>query len=298
MYIKSKTILIFLISYLLLVSCASNDDEGISGTGFNIIGIAEKGPFVKNSEVTVRPLSAVGEIYGDSIKTITTDDLGNFQLNLSVEGPILISINGNHYNEISGEVSENKLLLNAVYAISAEEQQVASVNVLTHVVRQRITSLMGLGVLVEDAIDQAQQEFVSSMNGVLRGDDLPDFSLLSVYDIHKEYSNGNSYLLAFSSIVNQYSLDRSMENETDAESEILLLLNALSEDLEDDGDIDNQVILDDLNVAKQRLSPSEIEQNLKSYSFEVTGEELDVPTLSAVLVIVTSILLNKTESVP
>ncbi len=274
-----------------LTSCADNDD-GISGTGFNIVGTAEKGPFVKDSDVVFNHLTSSGKLTSKTVTTTTIDNLGNFNITTKSEGPVLISINGEHFNEITGEVSENEILLNAIYNISSSQTQTASVNVLTHVISQRVLKLMANEIPIDTAIRQSQQEFSLAMEEVLVENDLPDFTRLSVYDINKDFTSGNAYLLAFSSITNQYAENKSDQDNSFVEDELLLLLNSLADDLADDGNIVNETLLKDLNVAKSRLIPNEIENNLRDYSFEVTGEELDVPTIAA-LIVITTLILNK-----
>jgi len=283
--------------FIILLSSCSGDDDGISGTGFDISGGAEKGPFVKNSDVSIARLTSSGESAETLTTSTTIDDLGNFEIkNISTDGPVIITINGKYFNEISGQVSDNPLSLNAIYLINSEQDQNAKVNALTSVISTRIRKLMLEGSSTSTAIQQSQDELTAALKTVLVEDDLPDFTALSVYNIIKENEAGNAYLLAFSAIINQLATDTSAINGTSLEDELSQILTTLANDIADNGLVDDTILLEDLKAARNKLVPSEIEDNLKTYSFEKTGEELDVPTLAAVLVAITSILLSEPDA--
>lgn len=136
-----------LVVFLTLAACSGGSGEGgISGTGgspnIRVQGIAEKGPFLKRSEVTYKYIDAQGQTISEDFSTETTDNLGNFSLSLSEAGLISIRVEGYHFNELNGQVSDGLLVLKAIFEASDTENQQAYVNILTHLISDRVLELI------------------------------------------------------------------------------------------------------------------------------------------------------------
>lgn len=151
--------LIFFSLIILILSGCSDSDGGISGTGagsnsYQVTGVAQKGPFLIGSRVTVNRLNSSGVATEGALTTETTDSLGNFEFELDRDGAVQIKVNGLHYNELTGDLSDDKLELNAItYLDSSGEskQQTINVNMLTHLTAIRIKTLMAQGLDVKTA---------------------------------------------------------------------------------------------------------------------------------------------------
>ena len=112
---RSASWALIAISALLQAGCGGGDGaDGIIGTGFNISGAANKGPFVIGSSVTVSVLSDDGEPTANTIVTKTSNDLGQFSFKLENPGPVQINVQGYHFNEITGRLSNSTLTLRAI----------------------------------------------------------------------------------------------------------------------------------------------------------------------------------------
>lgn len=58
-----------------------------------------------------------GEATFDTTLSETVDDLGNFKIPFKATGPILIEADGVHFNEVTGQLSQSRLQLRAIYNV-------------------------------------------------------------------------------------------------------------------------------------------------------------------------------------
>jgi len=285
--------LVFLVFVLSLAACGGGDD-GISGTGqddpgpdvkkYTVSGAAQKGPFIIGSSVEINFLESNGQPSSQTIPTKTIDDLGNFNFELSSPQLVNIKAEGYHFNELTGSLSLGPLTLNAIFDAQVIDGQVAYVNVLTHLIHQRVVKLIKEGNNAGDAITQAETELVKALLDVLPVDALPNFTTLNVYDTDKSNTEGNAYLLALSAIVYQLATIKADESEGDTlDAELSKLLNTTADAFKDKGEIANPTLISELKIASRMLIPSQIEENLKLRSFVVISERLDVPDINIYL---------------
>ena len=269
----------------LLTACGGGDD-GVVGTGLTdapgagavvrVSGAAEKGPFVKGSEVMVSRLNADG---GSSTATTLSeiqDDLGTFTFQASVPGPVLIVADGYHWNELTGTLSQGRLVLRAVYNVTAEETQTAYVNVLTHLTYKRTQVLMAQGIDVAQVLSKAESDVLRALRSVLPVTEISNFTQLSIYDLDASRAVGNAYVLALSAAVYQAAMTRSVSNVSSVDAELSVLLNELAGDIADDGEIDNATQLAALSEATRRLRPDLIRAILEKRSVDVAQKMLPV----------------------
>ena len=269
----------------LLQACSSGgSDGGISGTGgrpnVEVNGAAEKGPFLKRSEVTYRMVDISGAQNFADQSTETVDDLGNFTLNLAQAGLVNIRVEGYHFNEISGQVSDGPLALTALFAASEASGQVAKVNVMTHIIRDRILALLESGVNPSLAMSQAEQELLTALDSSIPKIAISDFSQLSIYNNGTGTNDGNAYLLLLSAALYQHAHNSTPVGGSET-GQLVLILNSLADDFVDGDLADSTALLDALVLAIQQLDPESVITNLKERSSTVLGEELEVPDFSA-----------------
>jgi len=278
---RSASWALIAISALLQAGCGGGDGaDGIIGTGFNISGAANKGPFVIGSSVTVSVLSDDGEPTANTIVTKTSNDLGQFSFKLENPGPVQINVQGYHFNEITGRLSNSTLTLRAIYDASEQNQQNAQVNILTHIANDRIAKHMRNGKPAAEAIPLAQTELVKALEPVLKTAPLPAFTDLSIYNIDDTHELGNAYLLALSSIAYQYATSRSKLEGDSVDAELTLLLNKLASDFGDDGQFADTDLIQRLSSASRLLRPDQIIQNLVYRSYAVLGIALEAADLN------------------
>lgn len=264
----------------LLSACGAGTpgDDGVVGTGFTVSGAAQKGPLILGSTVTINVLSGDGNPTSETIVTHTTDDIGNFSFEMENQSAVQISVQGYHFNEITGRFSDSMLTLRAIYDINGNSQQSAFVNVLTHLIHNRVIKKIKEGDSATSAIILSQTEFIEAFKAVLNIDSIPDFTSLSVYDINQN-SDGNAYLLSLSSVVYQYAISKSKLNDSSVDAELSFVLNKMSADFAEDGEIKDAALINDLVSASRLLRPDKIEENLVLHSYLTLGHVLDVPEI-------------------
>ncbi|KPJ89528.1 MAG: hypothetical protein AMJ53_15670 [Gammaproteobacteria bacterium SG8_11] len=269
----------FALSLLFIVGC-SGDDE-IIGTGgkpgTDITGAAQKGPFIIGSNVTVNLLTDTGQATTNTIIT-TTDGLGNFRFQLSDPSLVQIVVDGFHFNEISGNNSVGRITLNATHNTS--DSDLVIVNVLTHLINNRVRYLIEQGITPSTAISQAQSELITALSGVLLVAELPNFTQLSVYNLDGTNPIGNAYLLALSATLYNYANIEVGGDSGFLSGKLAETLNTLAADLEADGLLDNVAVISGLSNATTSLNPTEIETNLINRSIDVLGEAITVPNIN------------------
>lgn len=264
----------------LVLSACSEGDGGVIGTGFKISGAVQKGPFVIGSEVLLNQLQANGTPSTSTILTEISDDLGNFKFDVTQSGPVLMTADGYHFNEITGKLSQGRLLLKAIYNATSEPDQHAFINILTHLAYKRTLALMGRGLKVADAIAQAEGEVVNAFKPVLPVSGVTDFTALNIYNVDERLSNGNAYALALSATIYQYAMleqQKSLDSSVDAV--LTNILNNLADDIATNGTVTSTTVIAELVQATRLLRPDEIRKYLEDRSFDVQAQKLPVANI-------------------
>ncbi len=265
---------------LVLAACGGGSDD--SGADIQVQGAAQKGPFVVNSTVLVNLLTPLGQATGETLVTKTVDSLGNFTFTASRPGPVQIVAEGYHYNELTGRISDSPLTLRGVVDVTADNQQTAYVNVLTHLINDRVLVIIAAGnANASEAITQAQQELLTALEEVISPVQIEKFTRLSVYDVEGTESEGNAYLLALSATLYQYATDRSISNGGSVDAELTALLNGLSVDMAENGLLDDAGHIEGLRVASASVDADTVSSNLESQSRVAMGQSLSVPRIDS-----------------
>lgn len=236
----------------------------------NINGAVEKGPFIAGSTVTINELNEQGNNTGSTIVTSTIDDLGNFSFSAENDKLLQITSTGYYRNEITGELSRGTLTLRSIYQASNELEQHAYVNLLTHLTSNRILQLVKTtNTSYQEAIQQAEIEFLTTFEPVIKSNAEDNFSSLSIYE--SQGSTGSAYLLAVSSIFHQYALEKSSENNTNPETELTILANEIEEDFGNNGVINDENKIQSLKATHTKINPVEVHQNVQQWIGNTDG---------------------------
>ena len=241
--------------------------ENPGGT-FSFSGKVQKGPFVTGTTVTVNELNESLGQTGKSFTTSITSDDGSFGLsNIEMESNLaLLSGNGFYFNEVLGQLSSAQITLQAIADLS--EDEFVNINVLTHITKARIETLVGNGLSFADAKRQAEGEFQDFL-GVTEhfNQGFDQMSIVSQGDF-------NAMLLAFSIILQKPS-NNMMEIPT-LPAELTLLMTNLSTDFAADGVIDNQELVDKLidNISLQ--NQYYIRRRIQNYYADL-GQNVEIP---------------------
>ena len=151
---------------------------------------------------------------------------------------------GYYFNELSGDVSDGQIVLEAIVDPSSDR---VNVNLLTHLVRPRIIKLLGEGMSYSEARKQAESELVVSLG----------YSTLNVsfdqLDITKS-REGDALLLALACVLQQ--------NRTTGQ--LVTFINEMSMDFVEDGCF-SEDIRAEIEAAKPKVDISGVCENMQEY---------------------------------
>lgn len=272
---------------LILNSC----ENGIVGTGEKpeptVTGIAQKGPFVMDSNVKiiVRP----GPDYNvtDTVQVQTLDGIGSFEFTFEADTLYEITVSGQNFNEVTGELTTESIELHSTYYHDQSMQPFVSINLLTHLIHSRIKYLIDNDHYhPRQATEMARQELILGLSDVIFADHFLaySFSNMAVYNHTGSNPVANAVLLFISAAF--YKQSTLFENSVP----LVEMINYIAADLELDGKLDdvepasaNTSYISSLDLAAHRLNPDEITQHLTNYSIETTGTAIPVPDIRFLL---------------
>jgi N-acetylneuraminic acid mutarotase len=251
-----------------------------------VAGAVQKGPFMVGSTVLVNLLDSRGRSTPSTLLTEIEDSIGSFSFETDQRGPVQIVATGYYFSELTGQISGGVLALKALYGVGDDSRQVAYVNILTHLINDRVLELIADGEPgLAEAIEQAEDELIAALIDALPIADLNEFTALSVYDsaVPQGSTLGNAYLLALSTGFYRYAENKAGEFGTTTDAELTLVLNRLSDDLADDGHLEPGPFIKEFVTAIRSLSPAMIAANLRSRSLVDYPQGLGVPDISVFL---------------
>lgn len=249
---------------LAFVSCTK---ENASGT-FSFSGKVQKGPFVTGTTITVNELNENLGQTGKSFTTSIASDDGSFSLsNLEMESNLaLLSGNGFYFNEVLGQLSSAQITLQAVADLTDEET--VNINVLTHITKARIETLVREGLSFSEAKRKAEdefQDFLGVTNHFNQG--FEQMSIASQGDF-------NAMLLAFSVILQRPSNNIAVVPTLPAE--LTWLMTSLSTDFAADGTINDEALVDTLLYNISIQNPTYIRRYIQNY-YAGLGQSVEIP---------------------
>ncbi len=209
-----------------------------------------------------------------------------------------ITVTGRHFNEITGEISEQPITLKSTYYHGADSKPFVSVNILTHLIHSRINYLIvNNGLHPRDATVQASQELIDELKEVIFADHLNNYSFsnMTVYNNQADSDPDANAVLLFISAAFYHQSGLYANSRPLAE-----MLTTIADDLEKDGKIDGDnspdtaeipdnsasngpVYVSSLDFAARLLNPQTITDNLTAYSIAKTGAAIPVPDISFLL---------------
>lgn len=253
---KAKIIFLGLLIGIIL-SCSKESDPVKK---YSISGLVQKGPFIKGSQIEISELTKALVQTGKTFNSELKNDLGEFELSdLELESTMVeIIADGYYYNEVIGNLSQSRLTLKSLSDISIKES--VNVNILTHIIIDRLKTLMEAGESYETAKNQSQQELLGLFQ--IGSETVSDFENM---DISGEGTE-NGILIALSSILQG----------NNSVAELSKLLADFKEDFGDNGTIDDANIqLELINNAKS-LNTVSVKSKLESY-YNSLGLNMNVP---------------------
>jgi hypothetical protein len=249
---KASVKLLSLGLIILITSYACKKDrENDLMKEFTVNGFIQKGPFIQGSEVRLQILNNDVVPTGTVFYTQTSDDFGSFLLDINTDMQYLdISTTGFYFNEITGQLSNSFISLLA-FSNPSEDRNI-NVNILTSLEYGRIAYLIkNQNLSFEEARRQAEQEVLLIFNIDLSAIGDIDLIPFEELDISKGSIN-DAILIAISSIL-QYN---------NSEAELSELTSKISDDIKDDGTLDNASIRNEIAENSMQLNPDSIRTNL------------------------------------
>lgn len=241
-------------------------------------GSAQKGPMILGSSVSLAAMDDAANPTGAVDGTETTDDLGTFTVNVGYAGPVLLTAEGFHFDELQGALSTAPITLRAVASLTGDGEQSIHVSPVTHLTASRERALMAGGSALPDAVAQADGELVAAL-----GIGPTDFDLGAAdteLDLLGGDNDGNAYLFAVSAVCLQAAWDAAGDGGS-GDATLQELLNNIANDLSDDGAIDPGYTTQ-LQAAQTRLDIDVVTANLQARLDEL-GSSAVVPDLRRVI---------------
>lgn len=185
---------------VLFAACSSNDEKGVAGgvsedAGFvaDVSGLAQKGPFLKGSAVTVRGIDCKTLEFTDQIfEGAVKSDKGDFALDsIALDASCaVIEVTGKYLNEVTGKKTEDELTLRALTNLKDREN--VNVNLLTNLEYERVMHLVKeKNKTLAQAKTQAEGEVLAAFD--IKGE-FDEFENLNIF----KSGDGNAALLAVS----------------------------------------------------------------------------------------------------
>lgn len=260
---KKFTLFLTLVSFLFVASCSDKEDEELitPKSSVEIKGKVEKGPFVKGSEVKLYELDNSLKQTGVNYTTRIISNEGDFDFGeLEVSSSyVLLTADGYYFNEVEGDLSEGRLSLDALVDMS--KQQDINVNILTHLKKERILTLIKAGKSFGDANKQAQSELLTCFALQQYADkDASTYSITAGTD-------EAAALIVISSIV--------LEDRSDAE--VTEYLMRLSEEFKNTGTFSDEVKVE-IREKSRRLSFESIKSSIIE-RYQELGKTVEVKDL-------------------
>jgi hypothetical protein len=248
-HMKKTYILVILV--MAFVGCKKDNSSSNTGSLYSIIGVAQKGPFLQGSKVTVYELNNNFEQIGKVFTTETSDDFGSFSLKdmLLTSSIVQVEVQGYPYDEIISGINEEMSLSNIVDLKAGTS---INVNLLSDLSRQRFKYLVQNGGAFDVSKLQAEKE-------VMKAFGLDSFYLNSSekMDITKS-DDASSSLLALSAI-----LLTAKYQQPGAQTQQFVA--KCRSDFENEGILSDSTFITLIKAAFYQIDPESIRKSLSSY---------------------------------
>jgi hypothetical protein len=260
-----KVVILFAAFCLIFVSC--NKDDIIDPNKENqtikketVSGLVQKGPFINGTSIIIAELDSNLTQTGRTFSTQINSNTGSFEIKgVELSSPYVeIKADGFYYNEVEGDVSSERLTLQAVATL--EDQNTLNVNVLTTLEKPRLEYLFDQGKSFIEAKKQAQQEVLALFEL-----SKPDMLNSETLNIAGE-GDDNAILFAVSVIIQG---NRQV-------SGVAELLANISFDIMEDGRLDDPATGSQLINGVKRMEMSKVRNNVKNRYNEL-GMNIEVP---------------------
>jgi hypothetical protein len=163
-----------------------------------IVGVIQKGPFIRGTTITVQELDAKLSPTGRTFDVTTTDDLGGFDVPVKLASRYVeVIATGYYYDELLDELSPGALTLRAISDVQVDGT--VHVNLLTSMSSIVLRRLVGEGQSFADARRIAESAVLDAL-----GLSLPSTATFDKLDVVAA-GDDNALLLAASLLLEKYA---------------------------------------------------------------------------------------------
>lgn len=225
-----------------------------------LAGVAQKGPFIKGSEISAYTLGGsegLGEKVA-SIGNVYTKDDGSYSVDgVSLSSRVSVSVKGAFRRELHGDVANYEVSMRAVSEVGGS-QTCVNVNVLTELEYDRVDYLLrnNADMTFAEAKKQAQKEVFA-----IFGIDAEGFANSENLNVLGS-SEGDAALLAVSVMLESAAKYRDLKT----------IFKQVGSDIAKDGVLDNwsflQLVANDMMVLDVRGDLDEVEKNIVSWGYD------------------------------
>lgn len=253
-----KKYILIALAALTVIACEKNPEaEDTTPKDRTLSGFAQKGQFVKGSQVTAFAVGSDLVATGESFPANISDDLGAFSIAGKTAAPFFeLRAEGYYFNEIEGTTSTNPLYLEAF--VKADDTK-ANINLMTTAIRPRVKKLIKEGKTYSDAISQAQSELLKAIGFTGTTGNFDDMDITGTTD-------ADGMLLAFACMV---------QNGRSA-AEVTTLIQEIASELESKGAI-GETVLNKIKANIESINPFRVILCLANYYKEKNLSVSTVP---------------------
>lgn len=197
-HVKNISIAFIVSSVLILGGCGGGgDSDEATSTTTSLNGVAQKGPFVKDSNVSLCKLDEKMVCTSDTLSVLVSDDKGSYEFpTVSWSGLSRLTISGYYFDEVTGATSLSPATISAIIEIKSNVKQKKNANILTDLRAKRFKKLIDANKSVESAWNESKEEIQKLFN--VNSD---DFTTLDLVDFSLGQVSVNAELLRISAAI-------------------------------------------------------------------------------------------------
>lgn len=250
-----------------LLGCGGGDstttpDVTPTPESYVLSGDFQKGPFVIGSRISIQEFNEDLIPSGRTFQTSTISNTGSYSMDILLDEDVVeVSAQGYYFNEITGSLSSSTLHLSALASVSQNEN--INVNILTHLSKKRIQTLVASGVDFSTAKTQTENEVQALFPFISERGGIDGFDRMNI----SESGDNNAYLLVISSI---------LQNINTATPQFSQFIEHLAQDISDNGVVDDNTLIESIDSSAKTIDLSLIRSNLETY-YSGLAEALSLP---------------------
>lgn len=162
-HLCESLIILFLVMFFACGGDGGGSDTPAQPGVKTFSGTIEKGALQQGATITASEWSVSGGYSGNVYSTETINNLGDYTISSSeLQGILDVRADGFFINENTGTVEDTRIILSGFVDSSVSGQ--GNINIITHIIKQRVINLMTAGTDFSTANNQAVAELYATLN--------------------------------------------------------------------------------------------------------------------------------------